>query len=380
MNKIPLSLYIHFPWCVQKCPYCDFNSHGLRNQDLPEEIYIDQLIRELDHHLNQIDTQPLHSLFLGGGTPSLFSGPALKRLLDYIKGATHTPDSTEITLEANPGTLTNQKYPEFLDAGINRLSIGVQSFNPDHLKKLGRIHNPTQASEAIQNAYNAGFHRINADLMFGLPEQNIEQALDDLDQALNLPISHLSWYQLTLEPNTEFHHRPPLLPNDDQLFDMQQAGQNQIQQASFQQYEVSAYCKNNDRCEHNLNYWQFGDYLGIGAGAHSKITQSDGTVLRMQNEKHPKRYQNPNLAEVIHKQIVPPNELPLEFFLNTFRLHQPIKKTLFAQRTALPLDSIEQAISQAEANDWLTQTESDWQLTDSGKLLLNEVLELFLPH
>jgi putative oxygen-independent coproporphyrinogen III oxidase len=376
----PLSLYIHFPWCVQKCPYCDFNSHALRNKDLPEDAYINQLIHEFDHHLNELEARPLHSLFLGGGTPSLFSAKAIERLLNHIKKTTNTADDTEITLEANPGTLTNQKYPDFLSAGINRLSIGVQSFNPQHLKKLGRIHDPKQAINAIEQAAAAGFKRINADLMHGLPQQTPQEALQDLSQALSLPITHLSWYQLTLEPNTLFHRFPPALPNDNALWEIQRQGQEKIKAAGFDQYEVSAYCKNSDTCQHNLNYWSFGDYLGIGAGAHSKITDNEG-ITRYENEKHPKKYQNPELSQVIAKTTIAKKEIAFEFFLNAFRLYQPIKKELFTNRTGLSLDSVQTAIQQAKNQGFITENIDQWVVTDKGRLFLNDLLELFLnPH
>lgn len=377
-QSIPLSLYIHFPWCVQKCPYCDFNSHALRNNDLPETSYIDQLIREFDYHINQIGSRPLHTLFLGGGTPSLFSAQSIERLLNHIKSVTQTPDDVEITLEANPGTLTNTKYPEFLSAGINRLSIGVQSFNPTQLKNLGRIHNPSQAKDALEQAAHAGFKRINADLMFGLPQQTPEEACSDIKEAIALPTTHLSWYQLTLEPNTSFYRFPPKLPDDDQLFKIQEAGQANLQAADFNLYEVSAYCKNKDYCRHNLNYWTFGDYLGIGAGAHSKITQENGQVIRYQNEKHPKRYQQPDIRKIIHQKPVADKELPFEFFLNSFRLQQAIPKKLFTQRTGLPLSSIDRPIQRASQLDFIVENTEDWTVTATGKLFLNDLLELFL--
>jgi oxygen-independent coproporphyrinogen-3 oxidase len=374
----PLSLYIHFPWCVQKCPYCDFNSHALRNNNVPEEAYVDQLIRELDYHFTELEPRPLHSLFLGGGTPSLFSASAIERLLSHIKKITHTPDNTEVTMEANPGTLTNQKHPDFLAAGINRLSVGVQSFNSDQLRKLGRIHNPNQAIDAIEQAALAGFKRINADLMFGLPQQSAEQALADIKQAMELPISHLSWYQLTLEPNTQFYRFPPSLPDDDQLITIQEQGQAAIQAAGFEQYEVSAYAKNADYCRHNMNYWQFGDYLGIGAGAHSKITQNNGQIMRYHNEKHPKRYAQPSFDQVVQRQVITKTDIIFEFFLNACRLNQPIAKKLFSDRAGLALDQVKQPIEQAKALAFIEENPENWQVTPHGRLFLNDLLQLFL--
>jgi oxygen-independent coproporphyrinogen-3 oxidase len=375
---IPLSLYIHFPWCVQKCPYCDFNSHGLRDNQIPEETYVDQLIRELDLHFSEIEPRPLHSLFLGGGTPSLFSANALKRLLTHIKTLTQTPDDTEITLEANPGTLTNQKHPDFLAAGINRLSIGVQSFEEKQLKNLGRIHNPSQAVNAIKGAHEAGFQRINVDLMFGLPEQKPKDALRDIQEALELPITHLSWYQLTLEPNTHFYRFPPTLPDDDAVFHIQESGQMALDKAGFHRYEISAYAKNNDHCRHNLNYWTFGDYLGIGAGAHSKLTKPDGSVIRQHNAKHPKQYLQPDFTTIIHRQHIPRHELAFEFFLNAFRLSQPIPKTAFTERTGQSLVDIASPLNEAKALDFIEENTENWQVTDRGKLFLNDLLQLFL--
>ena len=270
----PLALYIHIPWCIRKCPYCDFNSHKSPDS-LPEQVYVDCLLNDLEHHLPEIWGRRLSSIFIGGGTPSLFSASSIDRLLSGIHARMGCISDMEITLEANPGTLEQGRFRDFRDAGINRLSIGVQSFNEQHLTQLGRIHDSSQACKAIESAVNAGFDNFNIDLMFGLPEQSIEQGLHDLQQALSYNSSHLSWYQLTIEPNTLFHSHPPNLPDDDRISELQDLGQQLLCEHDFNQYEISAYAKNKKYCRHNLNYWEFGDYLGIGAGAHGKISRSD---------------------------------------------------------------------------------------------------------
>src|SRR3990167_5961302 len=286
---IPLSLYVHVPWCVQKCPYCDFNSHAVK-EELPETAYIAELCKELTQKIPLIEDRPIQSLFIGGGTPSLFSAKSYARLFDFLKQhATLLPDA-EITLEANPGTAEQQRFLDYRAVGINRLSIGIQSLQNDKLKALGRIHDGSQAQKAIEMAFTAGFTNFNVDLMFGLPNQTIEDAQQDLTSVIALKPPHLSWYQLTLEPNTLFHKFPPKLPDDDYLWQMQNEGIAQLAQHGYQRYEVSAYCQTGHESRHNLNYWLFGDYLGIGAGAHSKITHKDQTISRHSNIKHPKLY------------------------------------------------------------------------------------------
>src|SRR5579862_565032 len=286
----PLSLYVHLPWCVRKCPYCDFNSHEVKDH-LPEELYKNALLQELDSHLPLIQNRPLISIFFGGGTPSLFSAKTIEQILNGVAERVLFSKSIEITMEANPGTIDQARFQDFRHAGINRLSLGIQSLQNDKLKILGRIHDRENAIRAIHIAKQAGFTNFNLDLMYGLPQQSIADALHDIQDALSFEPTHFSWYQLTIEPNTLFHHQPPTLPADDMIWDMQNAGQTLLKNAGFRQYEVSAYAQANKECLHNRNYWEFGDYLGIGAGAHSKITDTkNGNIIRFSQVKHPKDY------------------------------------------------------------------------------------------
>ena len=267
----PLSLYIHIPWCIKKCPYCDFNSHTFQNE-IPEKAYLDCLLQDLDQDLNYVQGRPIKSIFIGGGTPSLFSPSGFSYLLDSIKQKLVVDKNAEITIEANPGATEQQNYSGYLDAGINRLSIGAQSFSDQKLKSLGRIHSSSEIFKAAESAREAGFNQINLDLMFGLPEQTLIEALEDLETAIKLSPQHVSWYQLTLEPNTAFYSSPPRLPADDNVFEIQKAGWDLLSDNGYKRYEISAYAKKDCGSRHNLNYWQFGDYIGIGAGAHGKIT------------------------------------------------------------------------------------------------------------
>ncbi|CAN5317448.1 radical SAM family heme chaperone HemW [soil metagenome] len=377
--SLPLSLYIHFPWCIRKCPYCDFNSHTLKGA-IPEEDYIDALIADLEHDLVLRPAKKLTSIFLGGGTPSLFSPAAIARLLTAIAARIPFAADCEITLEANPGTVEQQRFEGFKAAGINRLSIGVQSLQDDKLKALGRIHGAKEAIKATEMAHAAGFTTFNMDLMFGLPKQSIDDALYDLTTAIALQPTHISWYQLTLEPNTLFHHQPPILPDDEYLWEMQQLGQALLAQAGFVQYEVSAYSKVGHQCRHNLNYWQFGDYLGIGAGAHAKITSHLG-VSRSSKWKNPKDYlQAKNNSYIAETQIIATNELPFEFMLNVLRLQQPIPVNLFAERTGCTVDQIEAQITQAVNRGLLCCQQQQWHVTDLGRQFLNDLTAIFLPY
>src|SRR3990167_4378019 len=332
--NFPLSLYIHIPWCIKKCPYCDFNSHALQNE-LPEQAYIDQLLIDLETQLPFVQNRVIQSIFIGGGTPSLFSAKAYATLFALLKKELSLTPDCEITLEANPGTIESDRFKNYFDVGINRVSIGVQSFQNEKLKILGRIHEKSHAKYAVNEAHLAGFKRINIDLMFGLPNQTLDDALFDLQSAVDLSPSHISWYQLTLEPNTFFHRFPPVLPSDDARFDIQQAGQHFLRENGFMQYEISAYSKN-DPCKHNLNYWLFGDYLGIGAGAHAKFTDLKTMhVTRRWNTKHPKQYLTVTSDNFCEKKIISGDELPLEFMMNALRLHQVIPIELFEIRTGL---------------------------------------------
>lgn len=376
--QIPISLYIHMPWCVKKCPYCDFNSHTLQ-QELPEQQYVDALLKDLHHDLNFLSSKqrPLKSIFIGGGTPSLFSPASYTQLLLEISRCFTTTDAFEVTLEANPGTLESGLFAGYRQAGINRLSIGIQSFSETHLKTLGRIHNRQHAINAIEAAIASGYERYNVDIMFGLPQQTQQQALEDLSIALAFNPPHLSWYQLTLEPNTYFYRYPPTLPNDETLWEMQQAGQQLLFQAGLKQYEVSAYAKPGQECRHNLNYWQYGDYLGIGAGAHSKITTETG-ILRLSKYKNPRDYLNSDKPYIQTQQLLADSNKRFEFFLNSLRLFQPIAKTLFTQRTGLNWQNTQAKIATAVELGLLTETETSVTATTKGKQYLNDLIEIFI--
>ena len=375
---IPLALYIHTPWCIQKCPYCDFNSHALRGE-LPEQIYTTTLINELKAQLPRIDGRPIHSVFIGGGTPSLFSARAYERLFHALQQHVTFAPNVEITLEANPGTALQDRFHGFRQVGINRLSIGIQSCQDDKLKALGRIHNSTEAIQSVEIAKRAGFTRINCDLMYGLPQQTINDALLDLKTVLQLQPTHLSWYHLTLEPNTYFYQFPPTLPSDDLIWEMQDEGQQFILDQGFVHYEVSAFSQPNDECQHNLNYWQFGDYLGLGAGAHSKITHPQtGEITRHWNVKNPKDYLDTRQPFIANKKTLLPQELPIEFMMNALRLQKPIPVTLFTERTGCPLDTIQAQLLEAQQKNFLHINKNHFETTPQGKRYLNELLEIFL--
>lgn len=375
-KTIPLSLYIHLPWCIKKCPYCDFNSHALKN-NLPEDEYVDVLIADLKLDLKKLEPRPIQTIFFGGGTPSLFSAKALDRLLNAIAKECQLAADIEITLEANPGTVEQEKFNGFRTAGINRLSIGIQSFNPEKLKILGRIHDDNEAIKAAATAHQAGFDNFNLDLMFGLPSQTITQALDDLKMALSLKPTHLSWYQLTLEPNTLFYQKPPLLPGNDLIWEMQQQGQALLAENGFNQYEISAYSQHERECRHNLNYWQFGDYLGMGAGAHGKITTDEKTTRTLKN-KHPKDYLDVSKPFLIEEKIITEKDLPFEFMMNALRLNQKIPFSLFTERTGLSIDSIQPQLKQAKEKGLLHIEQQHLQTTDFGRRFLNDLLQIFL--
>lgn len=376
---IPLSLYIHLPWCVQKCPYCDFNSHTLK-ESLPEDAYIKALLADFDEQYSLCNNRPLISLFFGGGTPSLFSGQAIERIIDHVAKRTSLNRDTEITLEANPGTVDEARFKDFRLAGVNRLSLGIQSLQNDKLQALGRIHDQNAALSAIEAAKAAGFLRINGDLMFALPHQTIADALSDLQTLIDTGISHLSWYQLTIEPNTLFHHQPPPLPNDDYIVEMQQAGAGLLAAHGLQGYEVSAYAKAGQACQHNLNYWTFGDYLGIGAGAHSKLTHREtNTVERWMQPKHPQTYLRTNgAAPVKHK--VDDASLIFEFMLNALRLTNGVDRTLFHERTGLDANTLTPLVEQAVKRGLLETNPARLQPTAQGRLFLNDLMGLFLPE
>lgn len=376
----PLSLYIHIPWCVRKCPYCDFNSHA-KQDGLPEQDYILALSQDLRAELHRLQTaRPLYSIFIGGGTPSLFSAQAIGQILTEVDQQWGIGTDTEVTLEANPGTFEQQRFEGFRDAGVNRLSLGIQSFNDTHLQSLGRIHNAENAFTAAHSARRI-FDRLNLDLMHGLPGQLTAEALADLQQAIDLSPDHLSWYQLTLEPNTEFHARPPTLPVDEALWDIQEQGQVLLDQAGFRQYEISAYARDERFSQHNLNYWQFGDYLGIGAGAHGKTSQLAGngslTFERHHKLRQPKAYLAA-LDKTAGREHIPTDELTFEFMLNALRLSDGVASKLFSARTGLPLNSITPQLTKARELGLLESDARVLRPTQQGRLFLNDLLGLFL--
>ncbi|GKX39310.1 radical SAM family heme chaperone HemW [Pectobacterium versatile] len=373
----PLSLYIHIPWCVQKCPYCDFNSHALKG-DVPHQEYVDHLLADLDADLPLASGRELHSIFIGGGTPSLLSAEAMQALLDGVRARIPLTPDAEITMEANPGTVEADRFSGYQRAGINRISIGVQSFDPQKLTRLGRIHGPDEAKRAAHLATGLGLRSFNLDLMHGLPDQSLDEALDDLRQAIALNPPHLSWYQLTIEPNTLFSSRPPTLPDDDALWDIYEQGHALLSAAGYQQYETSAYAKPGYQCQHNLNYWRFGDYLGIGCGAHGKLTFSDGRILRTVKVRHPRGYMQGTYLDKQHD--VANDDRPFEFFMNRFRLLEAAPREDFTAYTGLDEHSIRPQLDQALAQGYLTETATHWQITEHGKLFLNSLLELFLAE
>ncbi len=376
-NLPPLSLYIHIPWCVQKCPYCDFNSHALKGE-VPHEEYVQHLLNDLDDDLPLTSGREVGTIFIGGGTPSLLSSEAMQMLLDGVRARLPLSPTAEITMEANPGTVEADRFSGYQRAGINRISIGVQSFSSQKLERLGRIHGPDEAKRAAKLAEDLGLRSFNLDLMHGLPDQSLEEALDDLRQAIALNPPHLSWYQLTIEPNTLFASRPPRLPDDDDLWDIFEQGHQLLSAAGYQQYETSAYAKPGYRCEHNLNYWRFGDYLGIGCGAHGKLTQPDGTIIRTTKTRHPRGFMAGKYLDKRHE--VADAEKPFEFFMNRFRLLEAAPRAEYQRYTGLPESSVRAQLDEALAKGYLTETAEYWQITEKGKLFLNSLLELFLAE
>lgn len=376
LESPPLSLYIHIPWCVRKCPYCDFNSHEFTG-DLPESEYIEALCRDFESQLSRINDRPLQSIFIGGGTPSLFSAGAFQKLLQELAAMARFADDIEIVLEANPGTAEAGRFREYRALGINRLSLGVQSFNDLQLQKLGRIHDSAQARAAIDMARAAGFSNFNIDIMHGLPGQRVDEALADLESALAFAPMHLSWYQLTIEPNTVFYSRPPALPAEETVASSQELGGALLAEADFSQYEVSAYAQPGAQSRHNLNYWQFGDYLGIGAGAHGKLTDpASNSIIRTRKVKKPGAYlENPQHG---HQQAIAPSERSLEFVLNSLRLRQGFSEQQFSRRTGLSFSTIAKQVECLVSRGLLQREGKTITTTDRGYQLLNSVLEEFL--
>jgi putative oxygen-independent coproporphyrinogen III oxidase len=376
----PLSLYIHIPWCVQKCPYCDFNSHGQKQQVLPETEYVSHLLDDLTEDAKLVGDRAIHSIFIGGGTPSLFSQQAIHTLLEGVKKRVNLLADAEITMEANPGTVESQRFADYVKAGITRISIGVQSFQPDKLTALGRIHDENQALKAVELAKSIGLNSFNLDLMHGLPKQSLEDAMFDLNTAITQQPPHLSWYQLTIEPNTQFHSKPPKLPEDEVLWDIQEQGDELLRQAGFEQYEISAYSQAGQQCRHNLNYWRFGDYLGIGCGAHGKITlANENQIIRTVKVKHPKGYMDLTRSYTSDNKVVPSQELPFEFFMNRFRLLEPCPKSDYSDFTGLSLDNAtKQNLQSAITRGLLLESDDEWQVTPLGRRYLNTLLEMMV--
>jgi putative oxygen-independent coproporphyrinogen III oxidase len=377
MKLPPLALYAHFPWCVQKCPYCDFNSHTLRDE-LPEQRYIDTLLRDLDAQLPDVSGRALTSIFLGGGTPSLFSPAAIGRLLDHARTQIGFEPSIEVTLEANPGTIERGKFAEYRAAGITRVSLGAQSFDARQLKLLGRIHSADETRRAAEELHAAGLDNFNLDLMYALPGQTAAEARADVVAALALRPSHLSQYHLTIEPGTLFAASPPVQPADDIVEDMLEQSLGALTAAGFQQYEVSGYALAGRRCLHNLNYWEFGDYLGIGAGAHGKLSKESGIAVRTQQTREPRRYLAADPLAIVRKPIAS-RDLPFEFAMNGFRLVGGFDERLFEARTGMPTSILEQALAPIAARGLVERSEDRWAATPKGFRFLNEILVELLP-
>ncbi|KPJ67393.1 MAG: coproporphyrinogen III oxidase [Coxiella sp. DG_40] len=376
-KKIPLSLYIHIPWCVHKCPYCDFNSYTAPKK-IPGKDYHKALIQDLKNDLSKIHNRKLHSIFIGGGTPSLLSPNIITKLINKITNLIPIKNNIEITLEANPGSVTKKQLQTLRIAGVNRLSIGIQSFQNDKLKTLGRIHDHKEAIRAVKMAQAAGFSNINIDLMYGIPKQTVQDAIYDIKFALSLKPTHLSWYQLTIEPHSAFYKHSIKLPNEELIWKMQQQGQQIIHRFGFKQYEISAFSKPNSQCQHNLNYWHFGDYLGIGAGSHSKITDFNlNSITRISKHKNPKIYLNKKPNFVATKKTIKNDKLVLEFMLNALRLTKAIPINLFTERTNLDLNSIINPLNEAQQNGFLKWNKKNIIVTSLGKRFLNELLRIF---
>ena len=381
----PLTLYVHFPWCTKKCPYCDFNSHAVTNNgshqtNFDEALYLKALCADLEASLPLIWGRRIHAIFIGGGTPSLLSAAGLDQLLADIRARLPMDADIEITMEANPGSVEVQQFKAYQASGVNRLSLGIQSFNDQHLKALGRIHQADEARQAIRIAQET-FLRVNIDLMYGLPEQTTQQAMQDLKEALSFETGHISLYHLTLEPNTLFASFPPPLPDEDTTFEMQEMLHQLLHQADYDRYEISAFAKKNQRCQHNLNYWKFGDYLGIGAGAHGKISFPD-KIIRTIKERHPQSYMqsvfSPAKAMLEERQI-DGHELPFEFMLNALRLIEGVPSTDFLDRTGIDLSAIQKDLQVAIQKGLLTDSLTQIQATPLGLQFLNDLQEIFLP-
>jgi putative oxygen-independent coproporphyrinogen III oxidase len=373
----PLSLYIHIPWCIKKCPYCDFNSHEAKT-DLPKQAYIDALVEDLKADAHYIQSRPIETIFIGGGTPSLLEAHYYEQLLNRIRQIVPIVPSAEITMEANPGAVEHDQFIAYRAAGITRISLGVQSFGHDKLKALGRVHDEHEAVQAAHKVREAGFEAFNIDLMHGLPSQNLAQALHDLEQAAQLKPNHISWYQLTIEKNTLFHSRPPKLPQEEDLWSIYAQGKKRLEDLGYRQYEISGYSQNNTPCQHNLNYWRFGDYLGIGCGSHGKITLPiQNRLLRTTKIKHPKGYLEKK-RKIESTQAIKPEDRALEYFMNHARLLEPMPMARFESRTGLNRESIQDKMNIAAEKGLILNQDHSWQLTEKGVLFINEFLGCFL--
>lgn len=381
----PLSLYVHLPWCVAKCPYCDFNSHALpavMNNTLPEKAYVDALLADLELELPRIWGRTVHTVFFGGGTPSLFSAISIERILNGVAALVKLAPNAEITLEANPGTVEHDRFEAYRAAGVNRISLGIQSFNNQHLQALGRVHDGDQARVAIEAVRQAGFDNFNLDLMWALPGQTVEQAMQDVEQALAFEPPHVSHYQLTIEPNTVFAARPPKLPHEDAVWEMQDRTAERLASAGLDAYEISAWSLPGRMCQHNLNYWRFGDYIGIGAGASGKITlPAEQAILRTRRKKIPKSWLSAmtDRSFVAEQRTILESDLPLEYMLNRSRLAEPIPLQEFSERTGLAADALTPALDQAEQKGLIEINRQTIYRTERGARYLNDFQALFLP-
>ncbi len=387
MTSLPLSLYVHIPWCIMKCPYCDFNSHEIQNT-LPEDQYIDALILDIKSLVNEAQNREIISVFIGGGTPSIFTAKNIKRLLDAIRYELNLSTSAEITIEANPGTTDQENFSGFRTAGINRISIGVQSFSNSQLQKLGRIHDAQNAINAVNAAKHAGFENINIDLMYALPQQDLTSAQHDIQQAIDLNPTHISYYQLTIEPNTSFYRQPPNLPNSQESWEIQKSGMLFLAKHGYQQYEVSAYAKEGYQCLHNTNYWQFGDYLGIGAGAHQKLTLQNRPqhelhkITRCEKPKHPQQYMRHITEEKpsLTAHTLSEEDVIFEFMLNALRLKQGFTKQQFESHTGLAIEKINKPIQAHITQGLLVMNNDRIYCSDHGYGFLDDVLQNWLPQ
>ena len=379
-ESIPLSLYVHIPWCVRKCPYCDFNSHNAP-EILPQQDYARALALDLEQDISLAQGRTLQSIFFGGGTPSLFTPDTIKRILDNVASRLNVASDIEITLETNPGTVEHGPFADYRAAGVNRISFGVQSFDDAALKRIGRIHDASEAERAVKMAQDAGIDNINLDLMYALPQQTIDGALADVEKAISLQTPHLSHYQLTLEPNTPFAANPPTLPDDDSAWDMQETCQARLAAAGLNQYEVSAYARDGAQCRHNLNYWNFGDYLGIGAGAHGKITHADGGIRRRWKVRAPRGFlEHAGTPRGIGgDDAIVADRIAFEFMLNALRLNSGFEMREFEARSGLSSDVLAATLAQAQSRGLIEVVDGNVRASDLGFRFLNDTIGLFLP-